>query len=102
MSVGALREAAFRNRCQSNSPTRRRRFVVEVFSVFRSSRRGRSDLRAISAHDSSFAIGPEVPPLGLWTRIGYVRHTMTTRRTRDGAIPASARQPLAVVSREVT
>src|SRR5438105_4685836 len=102
MSVGPFRAAAFRKRAQSNSLTRRSRFVVEVLSVFFSFGRGIELRREISAQLISRDIGPEVPFGGLCTRIGYVRHTMTTFRTRLGEIPASARQPATVVSREVT
>ena len=34
--------------------------------------------------------------------MGYVRQTITTFLTRLGDIPASAKHPLAVVSRDVT
>src|SRR5215210_6382352 len=102
MSVGLLSDADSRRRVQSNSPMRRSRLVVEVRSVRSSSSIGILDLAEISASESSLLIGPESPSLGLPTRIGYVRHTTMILRTRLGAIPASAKQPLTLVSRDVT
>src|SRR5215471_6859540 len=102
MSVGPFSETACRKRLQSNSAILRLRFVVDVRSFSLSSFSGIPDLRATSLNEISFVIGPESPPVGLSTLIGYVRHTSSVLRTRLGAIPASARQPLTVVSREVT
>src|SRR5262245_26123199 len=102
MSVGPLRETASRKRLQSNSAILRLRFVVDVRSVSLSSLSEMLDRRAISLNVISFVIGPESPSAGLSTRIGYVRHTINVLCTRLGAMPASARQPLTVVSRDVT
>src|SRR4051794_20511238 len=102
MSVGLFSTEARRSYAQSNSATRRRVPEIEPRSVFRSSRTSSPERRAISAQVSTCPIGPEVDFGGLPTRIGYVLQTITTLRTRVGATPASARQPLTVVSREVT
>src|SRR5687767_13025313 len=104
MSVGAFSEAAFLIRDQSNSLILRLRSVVDVRSVLVSLCSGIPDLRAISARLISRAIGPDVFPVpgASPTLIGYVRQTITTLRTLLGEIPASARHPATVVSREVT
>ena|SRR5438105_5293402 len=104
MSVGPFSVAARLIMAQSNSDTLLRRFVVVVRSVVLIPFTSSPDRAATTVHAISLAvpIGPEVPPGGLWTRMGNVRHTMTTRRTRDGAMPASAAHPLAVVSLDVT
>ena len=102
MSVGPFIKADFFSKLQSNSAIRRFRFVVDVRSVFFKVDKGIPDLRETSAKVICRDIGPEVPFGGLCTRIGYVLHTMTTRRTLLGGIPASERHPIVVVSREVT
>jgi len=78
--------------------------LTEPFSTLRSSLSEIPERREISVHVVVSDIGPDVLPfaLGLWTRIGYVRQTMMTFRTRVGATPISARQPATVVSRDVT
>src|SRR5688572_27092273 len=102
MSVGPFSDAAFRSCTQSNSDTRRSRFVVEVFSVVTSCCSETFDRSATISHEIGCDNEPEVPSGGSWTRIGYVRQTITTLRTRLGEMPASERHPSIVVSREVT
>src|ERR1035441_8884835 len=102
MSVGAFKVAAVRRSCQSNSATRRWRFVVVVSSASFNSATEYPLLAATSSQVISLVIGPDVPLLPSWTRIGYVRQTMITLRTRVGEIPASERQTATVVSLDVT
>src|SRR5215472_10786839 len=101
-SVGALSAELFLRSTQSKPPTRRSRFVVEVRSLSRNSSTGIPELLDTSSHCSSWRIGPEVPLGGSCTRIGKVRQTIIVFRTRMGEMPASDKQPLTLVSREVT
>src|SRR2546427_12191246 len=102
MSVGPFRAEFFLNRTQSNAPTRRSRLVVDVRSLVFISFRGTPARFAISSQSSSWRKGPEVPPGGFCTLIGYVRHTIIVFRTLVGGIPASDKHPLTLVSRDVT
>src|ERR1700693_1078866 len=102
MSVGAFNAEFFLKSTQSKAPTRRSRFVVDVRSLVFISVTGTSARLAISSQSNSWRSGPEVPPTGFCTLIGYVLHTMIAFPTLVGEIPASDKQPLTVVSRDVT
>src|SRR5580692_8006566 len=102
ISVGPLRAELFLSSTQSKAPTRRSRLVVDVRSFVFISFTGTPARLAISSQSSSWRNGPDVPPAGFCTLIGYVRHTMIVFRTLVGGIPASDRHPATVVSRDVT
>src|SRR5258708_34891830 len=81
---------------------RRFRFVVDVRSFSLSSFNDMPERRDTSLNVISLVIGPESPPAGLSTLIGYVLHTSNVLWTRLRAIPGSARQPLTPLPREGT
>ena len=104
-----VRRSVERRRLASGGPSRTLRCGAACLSS-KSSRRSRAPSGEFQsgpkchASRASRLIGPDVlpPPLGLSTLIGYVRQTITMRRTRLGAMPDSPRQPPTVVSRDVT
>src|SRR5260370_12304606 len=102
MSVGPLRAEFFLRSTQSNAPTRRSRLVVEVRSLVFISFTGTPARLAISSQSSSCRKGPDVPPGGFCTLIGYVRHTMIVFRTLLAGMPPADSHPLLVLSRAVT